>query len=64
MNTTQLPSTPLTRACETVLKAHRGEFTISTVKADGTLVRSKEATIAWAIDCLKVALGEKRMPLH
>ena len=59
MNNTQIPSTPLTRACEHVLKAHRGEFTITAIKADGTKVCSKEDTLAWAIDRLKVALSYK-----
>ena len=59
MNNTQIPSTPLTRACEHVLKAHSGEFTITSIKADGTKVCSKEDTLAWAIDRLKVALSYK-----
>ena len=57
MNNTQLPSTPLTRACEHVLKAHSGEFTITSIKADGTKVATKADTLAWAINRLKIALS-------
>ena len=61
MNNTQTPSTPLTRACEAVLKAHSGELVITTFKADGTKVATKAATIAWAIDRLKFALKHPRL---
>ena len=58
---TQTPSTPLTRACEAVLKAHSGELVITTFKADGTKVATKAATIAWAVDRLKFALKHPRL---
>ena len=53
-NETITPSTPLSRACESVLKAISGELSIHTNGAEET----RETTIAWAIGRLEVALKE------
>ena len=60
---TQLPSTPLTRACEAVLKAHSGELVIYSAQdsSDPARAEARSATIAWAIDRLKFALKHPRL---
>lgn len=59
-NETNNPSTPLSRACENVLKAISGELKIhSSLRGPyGTTEETRETTIAWAIRRLKIALEE------
>ena len=47
-------STPLTRACENVLKAHSGELQFH--NEDGPV--PKKFVIQWAIDVLRDAIAE------
>ena len=59
-NETQTPSTPLTRACENVLKAHSGELVL--YRQDHLTVKeNREFTIEWAINRLEFALKHPRL---
>ncbi len=55
---TQIPSTPLTRACENVLKAHSGELVIYRQNYN-TVKENREFTIAWAVNRLRYTLNSK-----
>ena len=53
---TQIPSTPLTRACENVLKAHSGELVIYRQNYN-TVKESREFTIEWAVNRLRYTIN-------